>query len=239
MLTAPALDSHAMSGYASRTNPLLLHRLPPQNGPSTSHHPYERTERSLPAQGSYQSRALPPSFAESYSPHVDKRSAQRHEPRLSNPNELDRVAIPSHYFPSVPRAATRPREASDEQMAGDSDYDRRAGPVPYGQPRTADIAGMGMGERANGADDERMEIDGDDDAAKAKKRSRTLTTAHQTSVLNALLAKVRSLRSSGVLAFLGSRASADSLPLHRDARGGRASDRNVGTSSTDMVPKCE
>lgn len=183
--------------YASRTYPLSC--LPPDHPPaptpsSSSYYSANQQpsrsihsrENSVSTNNSYQSRALPPSFSESYSPHVDKRAAQRHEPRLTNPNEIGNVR--GHYFPSVPKAGPRPSIDGGRALPRDYIDDepvRSLGHSP--QKSFASITST------QGPGEERMEVDGEDEdgtGEPSKKRSRTLTTAHQTAVLNALLSKV-------------------------------------------------
>ncbi|KAI5481867.1 homeobox protein OTX [Pseudohyphozyma bogoriensis] len=126
-------------------------------------------------------------------------------PSFGNPNQLRNP--PSHYFPSVPasqrklRRQRSPEPASQQEPVRPSDSSpSNADQPPYDAP--SDRADSGEPEDR----DEDVEMDVDDDGVKddagaavggkeeagpAKKRSRTLTTAHQTAVLNALLAKTR------------------------------------------------
>lgn len=106
-----------------------------------------------------------------------------------------------------------------------------------------------MADVEDGARESEGTPDDGDDAhsigGASKKRSRTLTTAHQTAVLNSLLATVSRIASHLLskdrleLTFTTPRDSTDEVSVNGNARGNWATNWNVFEESADLVPECK
>jgi hypothetical protein len=111
-----------------------------------------------------------PSHLQARSPTV----ASRNLPAYGNPNSFPNPS--THYFPSPPARRPAPGSGSTEHPPGDDD-DMEEDAVHAPRQQVAEEEGDGEeGERIN--------------EVSPRKRSRTITTAHQTAVLTALLNEV-------------------------------------------------
>lgn len=120
-------------------------------------------------------------------------------------------------------------DAGSELMRAEQDHDEHPG----------EDMEMEDGDAVSTRSKDAESVKGDAASAsgkEVKKRSRTLTTAHQTAVLNALLAKVSCSapaaqpRPTRLIIF-----RTDSIPFHRDSRRGRTADWYVGPTRADLV----
>lgn len=156
-------------------------------------------------------------------------------PSFGNPNQMPNP--PRHYFPSIP-ASQRQRRAPSPSRQSPAEVN-----AEHRGKQQRQEAGWGSGSAAQQEQTEVDEIDEDvemdvdnegdpegregsqtdheaavkQDDGPVKKRSRTLTTAHQTAVLNALLAKVSPRVLVPALSNGIDHPAADSVPVHRNA----------------------
>lgn len=137
----------------------------------------------------FNSRLPPSSYtaampSKSSTSHLQARSpsvASRQLPAYGNPNIFPNP--PSHYFPSPPNRRPPTISSTEYARGGDDDDDEMDEEV---------VQVAGGRDDDDGEAEERGEAEEDvEEGGRARKRSRTITTAHQTAVLTALLNESR------------------------------------------------